>query len=167
MSYCNRRKSNSAMRKPNDELVDIICVCLMPNHYHLLVQEKVDGGASLFSKKISSGYTQYFNLEYKRSGVLFQSRTKIILIKNDSHFLHLPFYIFLNPVKLIEPEWKEGGIKNHEKAARFLENYKWSSFNETILLKKGIFSDSINSNLFFEFFKTNPKDFKKELTEWI
>ncbi|MBU1255683.1 transposase, partial [Patescibacteria group bacterium] len=110
LSYWNRRKYNdhSAIRKPkkskDNQLVDILCWCLMPNHYHILVQEKSDGGASMFSKKISSGYTQYFNLKNKRSGVLFQGKSKIIQIKQDDHFMYLPYYIFSNPIKLIEKE---------------------------------------------------------------
>lgn len=166
-SYYERRTYNLVMRKPDDELVDIICVCLMPNHYHVLVQEKVDGGASLFSKKISSGHTQYFNLKNNRSGVLFQGRTKIILVSEDKHFLHLPFYIFLNPVKLIEPQWKEKGIKNSKKAIIFLENYKWSSLNETILGKDNTFTGVVKNSLFFELFDTNPKRFKKDIFEWL
>ena len=50
LSYLNRRSSPSAMRKPNDELVDILCWCLMPNHHHILVREKINRGASIFSK---------------------------------------------------------------------------------------------------------------------
>ncbi|MBT3283008.1 hypothetical protein HN375_02530 [bacterium] len=167
MSYKDRRICNLAMRKPSEGLVDIISVCLMPNHYHILVQERVDGGAGLFSKKVSSGFTQYFNLKNKRSGVLFQGRTKIILVNDDAHYLHLPFYVFLNPIKLIESQWKEVGIKNYKKAVEFLENYKWSSFSETILGKKGNFSDIVNNNLFFDLFDTNPKQFKKEIFEWL
>ena len=137
-SYHERRVYNLTFRKPDDELVDIICICLMSNHFHILVQEKVDGGASLFFKKVLSGYTQYFNLKNDRSGALFQGKTKIILVNNDAHFLHLPFYIFLNPVKLIESQWKEKGIKNPKKAVDFLERYKWSSFDETVLNKEGV-----------------------------
>lgn len=165
--YRERRIYNLAMRKPDEELVDIICVCLMPNHYHILVQEKVDGGAGLFSKKISSGFTQYFNLKNNRSGVLFQGRTKIILVNNDAHYLHLPFYIFLNPIKLIEPQWKDNGIKDYKKAVDFLETYEWSSFIETISDKKGFFTDIVNSNIFFELFDTNSKKLKKDIFEWF
>ena len=29
---------------------------------------------------------------------------------------------------LIEPKWKENGIRNPKKVIQFLENYKWSSY---------------------------------------
>ncbi len=166
-SYFARRKF-PAMRKPkieDDKLVDVICWCLMPNHYHILVQEKIDGGSSMFSKKLSSGYTQYFNLKNKRVGVLFQGRSKIISIQRDEHFLHLPFYIFSNPIKLIEPCWKEKGIKKLNKVIQFLENYKWSSYSD--IIGRENFPFIINKKLFFEIFDTNEKRFKKDFSEWF
>ncbi|MBU2219244.1 hypothetical protein KKG15_02015 [Patescibacteria group bacterium] len=163
--YQRREKSLSDVRRPNNEIVDVLCWCLMPNHIHLLVQEKVNGGTSLYSKKIIGGYTKYFNDSNERSGVLFQGRSKIILIKKDKHFIHMPYYIFSNPVKLIESYWKEKGIKNSKKAIQFLENYKWSSFSD--ITGKDNFPFIINKKLFFEFFDTNKKQFKKDFFEWL
>ena len=95
--YKRRQKEKLAMRKPTfkeerrEELVDLFCYSVMPNHHHILVLEKIDEGASVFSKKITSGYTQYFNLKNDRQGVLFQGRSKIILVERNPHFLYLPF----------------------------------------------------------------------------
>ena len=33
---------------------------------------------------------------------------------------------------MIEPKWKEIGIKNPEKVIKFLEDYKWSSYPDYI-----------------------------------
>lgn len=46
-----------------ETLVDIGAYCLMPNHFHLLLREKNEGGISLFMKKLSTGYSMYFNLK--------------------------------------------------------------------------------------------------------
>ena len=164
MSYCKRR---SAIRKPtsDDELVDVLCWCLMPNHYHILVREKRDGGASMFSKKVNSSYTQYFNLKNERSGVLFQGKSKIIPIKKDNHFMYLPFYIFANPIQLIDKNWKENGIKNSKQVIQFLENYKWSSYLD--IIGKDNFSFVTNQDNFFELFIADKKQFKKDFTEWL
>ncbi|MDP3990847.1 MAG: hypothetical protein Q8P63_00940, partial [Candidatus Nealsonbacteria bacterium] len=40
--------------------------------------------------------------------------------------------IHINGISLIEPKWTEKGIKNIEKAIKFLENYKWSSYPDYI-----------------------------------
>lgn len=165
ISYYHRRKGLLAMRKPTDKLVDILCVCLMPNHYHLLVQEIADGGSSVFSKRIASGYTQYFNLRNERSGVLFQGRSKIIPIRQEEHFIHIPYYIFSNPLKLIEPGWKERGLKDYDKAMDFLENYKWSNFSG--ITGNSNFMIETNKKLFFENFDTSDKKFKKDFSGWL
>lgn len=168
MSHYDRQKSNTALRGPCDELVDVLGVCLMPNHYHLLAQEKVDGGAGLFSSKISNGYTQSFNLKYERSGFLFQGRTKKILVEKDEHFIHLPYYIFSNPIKLIEPKWKEYGLKDKKRALKFLSDYQWSSFSETVLNKGSTFSKVINKKLFYKLFDFDDgKQFEKFFMEWL
>lgn len=164
-SYNDRRQYFPSIRKPKTKIVDIFCLCLMPNHHHILAQERIDGGASIFSKKLTSGYTQYFNLENNRGGVLFQGRSKIIPIKKDEHFIHMPYYIFSNPIKLIEPQWKERGIKDIKKVIEFLENYRWSSYLD--IIGKENLPFVINKKLFFELFDTNEKQFKKDFIEWL
>ena len=121
--YYKRRKL--AMRKPTQpvlrknkekkEIVEVLCWALMPNHPHIFLQEKIDGGASVFSKKITSGHTQYFNIRNKRIGVLFQGRSKIILVKHDAHFLHLPFYILSEKTFAQNPH-AQGGLPHHRGA---------------------------------------------------
>lgn len=127
--------------------------------------EKINGGASNFSKKIFGGYTKYINEQKERSGVLFQGRSKIIPVKQNPHFFYLPFYIMANPIDLIEPNWKEKGIKNLGKVIQFLENYRWSSFPD--LIGKENFPFVINKNLFYEIFQTDAKEFKKDFIEWL
>ena len=48
-------------RTERQPLVRILADCLMPNHYHLLVEEIQDGGISQFMQKFGTGYTKYFN----------------------------------------------------------------------------------------------------------
>lgn len=152
-------------RMSKKQIVDLLCWTLMPNHVHNLVMEKTNGGVSAFSRKIFGGYTKYINEEQERSGVLFQGRSKIIPVRNDPHFMYLPFYIMANPINLIEPNWKEKGIKNLEKVLRYLENYRWSSYPD--LIGKEGFPFVINKNLFYEIFQTDKEEFKKAFTEWL
>lgn len=162
-SYGCRTSATSVI--PATKLVEIICWCLMPNHFHIFVSEKEKGMVSLFSKKTTEGYTKFFNKKNNRSGVLFQGKSKIIPLEKNEHFLWLPFYIMSNPIKLIEPNWKEYGIKNIKKAVEFLENYKYSSLRD--LIGKSNFPDTQNKNLFYEIYDTNEKKFKKDFIEWL
>lgn len=108
-------------------LVRVHTYCLMPNHYHLILEQLVDGGISKFLQKFMTGYTQYFNVLHERSGVLFQGRTKSKLIDSDDYLRWLAHYIAMNPLDLCESSWKEKGIKDRKKALQFLKDYKWKS----------------------------------------
>ena len=114
-------------KKPREFIIEILAFCLMPNHFHLLVKQKKEGGITKFMRRLSIGYANYFNQKYKRSGTLFEGRYKSILINQDRHFNYLPYYIHLNPLDLVMPEWRSGKIQNYQKAIQFLKNYRWSS----------------------------------------
>ena len=115
-------------QEPNKPLVEILCLCLMPNHFHIAVKQAVDGGISKFMQKLGNSYTKYFNIKNNRKGSLFMSRYKSVHVGKDSQFEHLISYIHANPLDLVMPEWREGKIKNPNKARNFLENYVWSSY---------------------------------------
>ena len=100
----------------------------MPNHYHLLLQPKIEGGISLFMKKLGVAYTKHVNKTYQRSGHAFQSGYQAKLINNDGYLLHISRYIHLNPLSLIEPDWEQRGVLNLSGSMVFLEEYPWSSY---------------------------------------
>ncbi|OGG48639.1 hypothetical protein A3G63_03210 [Candidatus Kaiserbacteria bacterium RIFCSPLOWO2_12_FULL_52_8] len=119
----NERREDHA----REQLVDIHSYCLMKNHYHLLVTERIENGISLFMQKINMGYTKYFNNRHKRSGALWQGKYRKVQIKRDAHFLYIPFYIHLNPLDYVHPEWRAGEVRNTKKALEALLDYRWSS----------------------------------------
>ena len=84
--------------------------------------------------KFGAGYPSYFYEKYnlKGKGYFFQGRFKSVLIKNDEQLKTIFVYIHANPLSLMEPNWKEKGIQNIEKATSFLKDYKWSSYPDYI-----------------------------------
>jgi REP element-mobilizing transposase RayT len=72
--------------------------CLMPNHFHLLLETKLPN-LSRIMHFIKGSYTTYYNIRYHRTGHLFQGRFKSIVIDKDSYFLELSRYLHLNPVR--------------------------------------------------------------------
>jgi putative transposase len=116
--------------KIENRLVDILAYCLMPNHFHLVVRQKEEGGVAQFMKKLSTGYSMYFNTKYKHSGVLFQGRFKSRHISNEKYFRYIFSYVHLNPFDLFEPGWKERGFANRKAARDFLSAYPYSSFRD-------------------------------------
>ncbi len=78
------------------KLVKIFAYCSLPNHFHLLLQQVSDNGISEFLKKVTGGYTSYFNDKYERSGALFQGRFKRIQVPSNEKLLQLSAYINYN-----------------------------------------------------------------------
>lgn len=76
----------------------LYAVCLMPNHFHLSIQTR-KAPISKIMASLTTSYSMYFNRTYEHFGPVFQNRFKSILIENDSYFLALSRYIYLNPVK--------------------------------------------------------------------
>ena len=69
-------------RKDKSPLVRIMADCLMPNHFHLLIEEIQENGISRFMHKLGTGYPNFFNKKYDRVGSLFQGPFKAIAIEN-------------------------------------------------------------------------------------
>ena len=145
-------------------LVDILAFVLMPNHYHLLLMPHSDMALPLFMKKLNMGYAKYFNEKYERGGALFQGRYKAIPILRDAHFIHIPYYIHLNPLDLSFPEWRERRLRNHKKAWEFLASYRWSSHLDYTGRKN--FPSITNRKLLNEYFG-GPKSYEKEIFDWL
>lgn len=133
----HRVSTDSDVVDLRDRFVDILAFCFMPNHIHLLLRQTKENGISKFMQKVGIGYGKYFNGKYERKGHVFQDTFKAVHIKDDNQFMIVVPYIFTNPTALIEPGWKELGIKNHsaEEVIKFLEDYKWSSYQDCIGVK--------------------------------
>ena len=148
-------------RKPRKLLVEILLFTLMPNHFHLLLKQKQENGIVKFMQKLGTGYTNYFNKKYDRVGGLSQGRFKAVLINEEAHFIHIPFYFHTNPIDLIygsstSIDWR-GQIE-------FLENYRWSSFLDYIGKKN---FPSVTSRKFLLEFWGGEKEYRKETEKWL
>ncbi|MFZ5982149.1 MAG: transposase [Patescibacteria group bacterium] len=76
-----------------DGLVEIVALCLLPNHFHLILKQIKSGGISEFMKRLGCGFTGFFNHKHKRSGVLFQGKFKSIHIDSNEYLLYLSAYV--------------------------------------------------------------------------
>ena len=114
-------------RSRGNELVHIAAYALMPNHFHLLLQEVDYGGISAFMQKLGTGYTMFFNKKYNRTGALFSGKFKAVHIGADRHARRIINYIHANPAELYEAQWKEGKIKNSSLLKKRLLAYPYSS----------------------------------------
>ncbi len=103
--------------------ISIICYCLMPNHFHLLVRQDGQSPLYKFIHSLHTSYSMYFNRKYDKVGHLFQNRFKQKEITDDKYLLQLSAYIHLNPLT--------AGLVDK------LEDYQWSSYLDYINLRQG------------------------------
>ncbi|MEA3463675.1 MAG: transposase [Patescibacteria group bacterium] len=139
--YQKEKHSGSTASEAVEPLVEIITYCLNPNHYHLILKQLTENGISEFIRRLSGGYTWYFNFKNNRSGTLFQGKFKSIHINTDSYLLWLSGYINGNPE-----------IHKIAKA----ENYKWSSYPDYLGKRDGTLC---NKNIILKDFK-NIQEYK-------
>lgn len=124
-----KKKIGSTLLTPQkrDMFVEILAFSFMPNHLHLLLKQIKENGISNFMKKFGTGFAMYFNGRYNRKGHLF-NKFKKVHIGSESQLKNTFTYIHTNLISLIEPRWKEDGIKNTKKVIEFLENNKKHSY---------------------------------------
>ncbi len=167
MYVCNTTKSIELRNvgknfDRGETIVDIGAYCLMPNHFHILVREKIDNGISRYIHKLLTSYSMYFNKKYKRTGKLYEGVFKSIHADKDNYLKYLYSYIHLNPAKLVDKNWKENKTKNVSNLLNYIFSYQYSSLKEYINQKFII----LNPSEFPYYFK-KPEDHKKELFEWL
>ncbi len=80
--------------------IEILAYCLMPNHFHLFIHQTTkEKLGSAFVGNLTNSYTKTINKKYKRTGVLFESRTKNKIVFDERAFKFVVKYILLNPVR--------------------------------------------------------------------
>ncbi len=147
------------------EIVSIGAYCLMPNHFHILLTQTEDENISKFMQKLTTAYAMYYNRKYKHTGGLFEGKFKSKHAKDDRALKYLFSYIHLNPVKLIQKDWKEIGIKDKKEALEHLNNYKYGSYLDCLEVER-IQNKILNLESFPEYFP-DKKSFEKEIFEWL
>ena len=93
--------------------VEVLCYCLMKNHYHLLLKTP-EANLGRVMRHINGVYTQRHNRLKKTDGPLFRGRYKAICVEKDSYQLQLSRYIHRNPLAA--------------KHVQALDTHLWSSY---------------------------------------
>lgn len=77
--------------------VEINSYCLMPNHFHLSVQNKLSRGIERFMRSLITSYSKGFNKKYGHVGHVWQERYQAVDIMNEDQLLTAIKYIHNNP----------------------------------------------------------------------
>lgn len=138
-----------------DEEVKLLSFSLMPNHFHLLFQQKNADSLTNLMRRVLTAYSMYFNEKYDRVGSLFQGRFRAKEVLTDEYLLHLSRYIHLNPVK--------AGLVTIGN----LSEFNWSSYGSYLERTK---QEWINSDLILNYFpdrEVGYKDFVENSVEEV
>lgn len=133
----------------SNRIVELVCFCMMPNHFHIILHQIKEEGISNFMQRLGDSYTKYFNMKYERSGHLFGGCFQSRHIDQNEYLTYLSAYIHMNPREL--KAW-------HNKEVL----YPWSSFQDYksnnrlgSLLAHSIISDQFNKNEYQKFVKSS------------
>lgn len=143
---------------------NILSYCLMPNHFHLILNIKPEGVVFFKNKKLDelqllsrsigtvlSSYTQALNKQYGRRGSLFAHKTqaKILNDAKDEYALNCFMYVHQNPLlaKLVDK----------------IEDWEFSSFPDYIGHTKGTL---VNKQLGLDIFQVDKSQLY-ELTYYM
>jgi len=145
--------------KKKEKIVNLICYCFMPNHFHFLLKQKRTNGVSKFISDFSNSYARYFNVRHERVGPLFQGVFKGVRIESEEQLSHVSRYIHINPIT--------SSIIKETK----INTYPWSSLPEYLgNIKKEICDKEAILTLFknrkaYQKFVRNQAKIVKELKQ--
>jgi putative transposase len=163
--------------KMNEHLLGVCVIwayCLIPNHFHLLVEIKEEAGiqnafdlvkkgksfhldlvSDFVMERFSNwlnGYTKALNKRINRKGALFTNYLRRVEVSKDSQLSATMFYIHKNPV--------------HHGLVEKIQDWPWSSFHEFIsekpsLLNRGEVLEWFGGNAGFLDFHSQPIEGKR------
>ncbi len=152
----DRQDLLNQLEKERKNFVDLISYCFMPNHFHLLIKQLVDGGISKYLSNLSNSYTRYFNTKYKRTGAILQGKFKAVHIESNEQLLHVSRYIHLNP-------YSASIIKRPQDIIR----YPFSSITKlfTSKVESKLITDQFNNIQSYYQFVIDQADYQKNLQQ--
>lgn len=156
ISYKERDHILKLLRLNNfAEEITLITFCLMPNHFHFLVNQKHFQSIDKFMNSLATRYSMYFNRKYKRVGSLYQDVYKAVLVTTDEQILHLTRYIHKQALALQGDAWERGMEEQPSSYLDYVGKRKteWVEPNEILQ-----FFSRTNPNLSYESFVKEQED---------
>jgi len=78
--------------------VNLFSYCLMPNHFHMVVQSVYNTQLSQWMQWLMTSHVRRFRCKHGGVGHVWQGRFKSFLIQKDRHLLMVLRYVEQNPV---------------------------------------------------------------------
>ena len=95
--------------------VKIFGFCLMPNHFHLVIEPETTLALSHFMQWLMTAHVRRYHRHYQSSGHVWQGRFKSFPIQRDEHLITVLRYVRQNPLRAglvaTESEWPWSNTK--------------------------------------------------------
>lgn len=122
------------LRRYKDELkFKLYHFCLMPNHFHLVLEPTIEGSLPKIMMRSTLAYSWYFNQRYGGVGHVWQGRYKSSLVDKENYFIWCGLYVELNAVR--------AGLVSKPEDWRW-SSYRFHAFGEIDPLTKGLVDTS-------------------------
>ena len=81
--------------------VQLLAYCLMPNHFHMVVQPTEDGQLSAFMKRLEGTHSKRWHVRRQTTGTgaVYQGRFKAFPIQSNRHFYTVCRYVERNALR--------------------------------------------------------------------
>lgn len=160
LKYDNKKLIEDHIYEPEHFMVDVVAYCLMPNHFHFLVKQKMVKGVQSTLMKSLNALTRYYNILINRKGPLFLTQFRSRQLLTREQYIHVSRYIHLNP-------YSSNLVKNKED----LIYYKYSSLgsyltskNDPLITRKDLLLNNFNnSTKMYQKFVFDNADYQKSL----
>jgi len=154
----------------HEPFVHILSFACVITHDHFIFVPNIKSGIPLYLQKLNNGYAKYFNLKHNRRGNLFMRPYKIIPVTTNFQLDAVIRYVNVkNVLDVLQPGWREKGLKNWEEAFKSLGNYQFSSFpdlfgrrNSKITASREIIEKFLGKEI-----TTNKEDFLKFIRSYL
>lgn len=146
-----------------EPLVRILAWTLLPNHFHLLIEETQEGGISKFMQRLSGSMSAHFNAKYHERGTIFQSSYRSRTITEDSHLRYLVFYIQVKNVLESYPGGLKSALNSFNNAWNWALAYQFSSLASYVARKDSPITESEQIHALY----SNSDEFKSEARELL
>ena len=145
------RRFMSRLRQYSAEcLARIYHWCIMPNHFHIVMELPRPEELTLLMARLLGGYARYYIKRYETAGHVWQGRFKSQPIQKEIYLLRCGRYVERNPYKagIVERPW----------------DYEWSSCRVYAL---GIDDGITERNPFYNGFGTTDEERQFRYREWL
>lgn len=115
-----------------EPIVRILAWTLLSNHFHLVLQEIVEGGVAKFMQRLGGSLSTCFNAKYNEKGSLFQGSYRARLVRDDEHRQYLVFYVLIKNVLEMYPGGLSAAYVNFDRAWEWAVQYPHSSLKDVV-----------------------------------